>query len=759
MLNSTRLLAVVAFVSLASTAWGQALVVIHHPGHPVPLPRPITRPTPQPSPASYKITKLAINGAIEDQVAKIQVSQEFQNTGSRQMEVSFVFPLPYDGAIDSLTLMVDGKEFPAQLLEKDKAREIYESIVRSNKDPALLEWIGNGMFKTSVFPVPAGAKREVNISFSQLLKKDGRLTDFMFPLSTAQYTDKPIEEVSIRLSLQSSGRLKNIYSPTHEVDVSQSSKNRAVVEYTAKNNVPSEDFRLFFDSSKGRYSANLISYRPDQSDEGYFLMLASPSFRDNKQPAPKKTVLFVVDRSGSMSGKKMEQAREAAKFVLNNLDEKDLFNIIAYDSDIESFKPELQSADRSTVDQALGFVDGLYSGGSTNIDGALSSALGMVQGDDRPCYVLFLTDGKPTNGVTDEMQIVEAAKKRNRHDARIINFGVGYDVNSRLLDRLSRACNGQSQYVRPNEDLEEHVSRLYRKINAPVLSNVEIQYDLDDAGGNFVNRLMPEGKIDLFAGQQLIQVGRYRKSGNAKITIKGKVGNKEQSFDFPAKFVNKSRDQSNAFVEKLWAVRRIGEIIDEMDLNGRNEELMSELVQLSTKHGVLTPYTSFLADENQSREELADARRGGSISLSRLRKSTEALEEPSGRAGFAQRALKQKYQNAKTPLYSGAQTNEEAFEYGANAGARGAKALDDAALNVQNIGNKSLFRRNNVWFDQDAAEIDLEAKDKYETVERFSSRYFELVTANTKHENRVLSQQQSGEMLMMKLRGKYFLFR
>jgi len=775
-LLATSCLTVLCLAFSASVATAQGVIVIHHP-HPHPLPRPIPRPRPTPQPElSYKISRLEVNANIKDQVAQVSVAQEFTNTCSRQMEVSFLFPLPYDGAIDSLTLMVDGKEFPAKLLPKEKAREVYESIVRSNKDPALLEWTGTGMFQTSVFPVPAGASREVNITYTQLLKKDGRLTDFLFPLSTAKYTDKPVEKVKVRLAIEASQKLKSIYSPTHEVDIDRNGNKRAVVKFEKENYIPDNDFRLFFESNNQKLSASVLSYRPDKSEEGFFLMLASPPPRDEMAEAVKKTVLFVVDRSGSMSGEKMDQARQAAKYVLNHLNEKDLFNIIAYDSDVESFRPELQDADKKSITEAIGFVDGLYAGGSTNIDGALTSAMKMVQDDDRPCYILFLSDGRPTHGETNEMKIVQNAKSNNDHDARMINFGVGFDVNSRLMDRLSREIKGQSQYVRPDEDLEEHVARLYRKINAPVMTNVKIKFDLEEGGQNFVNRLLPKEVVDLFEGEQLVQVGRYKQAGKAKITITGTVNGEKEKFDFGANFVKKSNDQTNAFVEKLWAIRRIGEIIDEMDLHGKNDELMTELVRLSTDHGILTPYTSFLADENQSVQELADARVGGLESLRRLRTETEKLAETSGRSAFLQRGIKQQFQNAKSlPAAQSAPATAPAADRassangipaGAYSGGGFGMAVQDTETDelkvvhsVRNVGNKTLFYRDKIWVDEEAAEETQKAKANAVEIERFSKAYFELVAKNTKQENQVLSQQQAGETLLVRLRGQNYLIK
>ena len=194
--------ALIAMLALAATASAQGLLVDVRPDHQIRLPRPI--PQPRPVPSSYKIAALEVNAKLTDQIARVQVSQTFENTGSTQLEVAFVFPLPYDGAIDQLTLLVDGKELEARLLTKEEARRRYEEIVRKNRDPALLEWVGTGMFQTSVFPIPPGAKRTVTLRYSQLCRQSHGLTDFQFPLSTAKYTAGPLEKLSFRLAIESS---------------------------------------------------------------------------------------------------------------------------------------------------------------------------------------------------------------------------------------------------------------------------------------------------------------------------------------------------------------------------------------------------------------------------------------------------------------------------------------------------------------------------------------------------------------------------
>ena len=755
-INSIALGLILGFC--AATAQAQGLLVVIDPDQPVPLPRPIVRPQPTPPATAYKIKELAVQAKLVDQVARVQVSQSFVNTGSQQLEVSFIFPLPYDGAIDRLTLMVDGKEVPAKLLPAKQARSVYESIVRKNQDPALLEWMGTGMFQTSVFPVPPGAERKVTLNYSQLLRTDHGLTDFLFPLSTAKYTSHPVEKVDFQVAIESAIEIKNIYSPTHSVDVQRKDAHFATVSFAAKDVVPTADFRLFFDVGKGKFGTSVVSYRPDAGEDGFLLLLASPQFKTANAERARKTVVFVLDRSGSMEGEKIEQARAAVKYVLEHLRDGDLFNIVAYDTVVESFRPDLQAYNDQTRQEALGFIQGLYAGGGTNIDGALNAALSQLKDRSQLNYVLFLTDGQPTVGETNESKIVASTAKRNELHARIVSFGVGYDVNSRLLDRLSRENHGQTEYVRPNEDIEVYVSRLYSKINSPVMTDLAVKFDFDQLRaeeGDPINRIIPKQVNDVFEGEQLVLVGRYRKTGLAKVTITGVVGDKKQTFDFPATLVSNSSDESYAFVEKLWAMRRIGEIIDQLDLVGKNDELINELVGLSTKHGILTPYTSFLADEN-TRADLAL-----STSAANTRRLLGRLEEAEGQAAFVQRSAKNALREAAQPADN---LSFDASSVAAGGGFGGGAKFRDidsdkevTASGLRNIGNYSLYCKDNVWRMPNTAKLDLTKDlDMVQVITRFSDEYFKLVQENNAVQNQLLCSQRAGEELLVELRGQTY---
>jgi len=820
----SRSIAVVVFL-VPMLARAQGLLVVVDPAEHVRLPRPIIIwpprphpqpiPQPEPFPVSYKIDSLEVDARLSDQVAKVQVSQSFVNTGSRQMEVAFIFPLPYDGAIDRMTLLVDGKEMPAKLLNADDARRTYEDIVRKNRDPALLEWIGTGMFKTSVFPVPPGGRRTVSLRYAQLCRKQGGMTDFLFPLSTAKYTSQAVENISFRIAVESQEDIKNIYSPTHAVEIKRPDDRHAVVSFTAKEQVPASDFRLLYDIGRGKVSMRVFTYRPDMNQDGYFLLLASPEIKAGSE-RPKKTVLLVMDRSGSMSGQKIEQVRAALKHVLNNLREGDLFNIIAFDSEVESFCPELQRYNDKTRREALGFAEGIYAGGSTNINEALRISLAQLTDAGRPSYVVFLTDGLPTVGETNEMRIIANSKEFNKVHARIFCFGVGYDLNARFLDNVVRENFGQSEYVRPDENIEEHVGRLYNRIESPVLTGMKIRYDFDAVKteeGSPINRVYPRDAVDLFAGDQLVVVGRYKKMGAAKVIMTGRIGDNEEKFSFPATFVERSNDESLAFIEKLWAVRRVGEILDQMDLNGKNNELVKELVELATRHGILTPYTSFMADETTNIHDVTS-------NYDRANRRLEAMSQTGGAAGTAQRAMKGDFQKAynystandfsgqlspadqkdlsngfsrfakavpalpaqamSVPA-SGASSGYGGGGYGGHRRVAGnptggtlslvpaaqveaAKAAGElsyggeiqaeaekAQESVRNVGNRTFYRRQNQWVD---SQVTVTQQQNARKIKQFSKEYFDLANRYGRSMSQYLAMD---EAVMLNLDGQAYL--
>ena len=711
---------------------------------------------------SWAVKYHRVTMTVRNQVASVSIDQEFVNTGEGMIEVEYLFPVPPGAVIDSMTLLVNGQEFAARLLKADEARKIYEDIVRKKKDPALLEYAGFGLYRTRAFPLTPGTPARVMVTYKYVCKRDSDLIEVWYPLNTEKFSARPIEEVSVRADIkETSADITTIYSPSHDIAVTRKGPRHVIVTYKAANALPATDFQVFYKAANEDVGAMLLTYQP-RGDIGYFMMLASPNPRTAKQTVQPKDVVVVLDRSGSMSGKKISQATEALRFIINNLNTDDHFNVIAYNDTVETFFPHLVPPGEDDVRKAMELIDGIDARGGTNIHEALQQAMGQAEMShsiqsripQRPSYIIFLTDGLPTVGKTPEhvkeSVIVADTTKANKIGARLFAFGVGYDVNVRLLDRLVAGNHGRSDYVKPNEPIESKVSSLYAKIKNPVMTDLKVRIH-----GVGMMDTYPREIGDLFEGDQIVLVGRYMEKDFAsppktQLIITGNYEGAQRGFEYPVTLAEAGRS-SHAFVETLWATRRVGWLLDQIQLTGEKDELVDEIVRLATAHGIMTPYTSFLADE---RTDLAAA---PSVLRERAGKAIAADFEYAARGGAsAQRSAMNRLalnladrpaeKSASGPMQVIGYANKDAYEMG----------RAETVSNVRQAGNQAIYRRGRVWVAANASKLDPNSDENVKTIERFSGEYFELVRSNTIAENQVLATQQAGEELLIKLRGQAY---
>jgi len=534
--------------------------------------------------------ELNIRGEITDATAQITLKEVFQNTASLPAEGTFLLPVPQEITIERFSIWMDGVEIGGELLDANRARGIYESIVRRRRDPALLSFLGNGLLSARIFPVLPGEKRTLKITYSQVVPVSGGLHQLLLPLRAT--TESSPEKLSIQISLSSQKPLKTLYSPTHSVEILRPSPTTATVSMEGTQKDFAHNFALFYSSGNEKVSVDLIPYRIPGED-GYFLLLLSPGTLE-EQEAVNKNFLFILDTSGSMSGEKMEQAKGALRFILEHLNPGDRFNLIAFSSGVRTLFDSLQKVNDDSLAQAQQFVDRLEAVGGTNIGDALSTALAMLGNSPLPNYAIFLTDGNPTEGETNLevllQNVAEGQKKLFSNRCRLFVFGVGTDVNVVFLDQLAQQNGGASDYVFPGENIESKVSALYMKIKSPVLSNPTLSYD-----GIRVYDLYPQALTDIFGGSQAVLAGRYYGSGTATIRLEGRVGKKIQNWSYTLHFP--AQDEEKPYVARLWATKKIGHLLDEIRLQGTSPELVSSVIALSRKYGILTPYTSFLVQE------------------------------------------------------------------------------------------------------------------------------------------------------------------
>ncbi|MGB8648070.1 MAG: VIT domain-containing protein [Anaerolineae bacterium] len=551
-------------------------------------PPQVRPPVPNPNCAAYLAVKNHnVTVTIQDQVARTHVDETFVNPSDYQLEGTYIFPLPDDATINDFAMYVDGQKLEGKVLDSGQARQIYEDIVRRRRDPALLEYVGRNAFQARIFPIPPHSEKRVEISYGQVLKSENGLVRYVYPLSTEKFSTDPIASVTVNVTIQSTQALKAIYSPSHQVGISRKDDYAASVGYEAANVKPDKDFVLYYSVSSNDVGATLLSYKPDDKSDGFFLLLVTPKVKVADDQVIAKDVILVLDTSGSMDGPKIDQARKALKYVLEQLNAGDRFNIITFSTGTVPYATSLQPL--SARADAERFVDGIYAGGSTDINRALLETLSEVD-RERPTTVIFLTDGLPTVGETNIQRIIDNVDQAARSNVRLFTFGVGDDVNTILLDTLSEKHRGASAYVRPADRIDETVSEFYRKVSTPVLSDVTV-----DWGGATVSDVYPYPLPDLFAGSQLVIAGRYRAGAPATITLKGDVNGQSQTYKFEdLTFKSAGGDD---FIAPLWATRKIGYLLAQIRLHGETPETRGEVVSLATRYGIVTPYTSFLITE------------------------------------------------------------------------------------------------------------------------------------------------------------------
>lgn len=562
---------------------------------------------------------------IKDGVATAKIEEVFKNGTGRDLEAIYVFPLPEDAAISDFAMYINGKRMSGELVEKEKARGIYEDIVRRMKDPGLLEYMGGNLFRISVYPIPRNGEQRLELEYSQTLALDGGLFKYVFPLKTGERASRTLEDFTVSVKLNSSAPIKSIYSPSHEVGITRKGEHEAVVGFEMESALLDKDFVLYYGVSKKDFGLNLLTHAVEGND-GFFMMMLAPTAEPPGGKAIEKDVVFVFDTSGSMVGGKIEQARQALAYGIERLNAGDRFNILRFSTEVEALSDELLPAEPESRKRAAAFTEKIVARGGTAIDEALRTALKMNYSADRPAMIMFLTDGKPTIGESDTDMIVKNTAGANASGARLFVFGVGENVNTHLLDRLSGGCGGLSRYVKPDEDIEVCVSSLVDKMSNPVLVRPGIEVDEVK-----VLQTHPRELPDLFSGDQLTIFGRYQGEGHVAIRLRGEVGGKEQTLVYEGDFSKINPD--NDFIPRLWATRRVGYLLEEIRLHGEESELREEVIRLSREYGIMTPYTSYLVLEDDAAYERHGVEKRGGAAPSEVFARKFAARRPVGEPG------------------------------------------------------------------------------------------------------------------------------
>ncbi len=569
-----------------------------------------------------EINRYHTNVAINNQLAITKTDQVFCNSNNFEVDGIYIFPVPDGATLSNPILSIDEELVIGELLSQEESHMVYRNSARHGGNKAILEHIGTRAFVAKVPGIPAYGERRVQFEYSQIISTDSDLTKYTYPLSLAKSASALIGNLHIEVEIKSDDALRTVYSPSPGFTIDRKNGHHVHLSYEGTDVDPDDDFLCYYSVSDKKFGITFLTHRADDKEDGYFMLLVSPKYDVKQTEIVEKDFIFVLDRSGSMADRKIEQAKEALRYCVQNLNNGDRFNLILFNQDITSLADRLNRGEewfggecwpdstflsnklidvKSGREKAFVFVDGIEGQGMTNINDALLTALVETPDPNRPRIIVFLTDGKPTTGVRNSALILKNVAKANKNQSRIFVFGVGYDVNDHLLDKMAVDNGGTRNYVKPNEDIEDAVSSLFRKMNEPVLVDVGINF-----GGIVTKELTPKNLQCLFRGEQLTILGRYEVHGNTVLKLRGIIGSEQHEFSKDVHFSELEPD--NDFLPHLWAEGRVTELVDEAALNGGNEELHKEIERLSKKYGVRTPYTSFANADDGSLQKQFETR-------------------------------------------------------------------------------------------------------------------------------------------------------
>ncbi|HBC87792.1 MAG TPA: hypothetical protein DCZ94_12630 [Lentisphaeria bacterium] len=715
----------ILLISLSFSSFAQIIEPPIWPRPPHPRPPIIIIPPGRPVfHGSVEITAIRADVKIKEQVATTTIDIDLKNPTPARLEAEIVMPVPDAAAIKLFDFKGAGKEPSARLMKKEEARRIYNEIVSKMRDPAILEFAGLNLIRSCVFPVEPNGTQNVRLTYEQILEADGNRIDYFIPRSESLSYKTPWK---FTVSIESSKPVSTVYSPTHEVNVKKKSATLLEVVVPEKITADPGPFRLSYLIESNEVSASLMAYPDPKTGGGYFLFLAGfPSDEVKKIHKIKRELTIVIDRSGSMRGDKIKQAREAASQVIAGLEEGEAFNLISYNEAVDMFSksPVIKSA--QSEKSAREYLEQLNASGGTNINDALVEALRQKPANENMLpIVLFLSDGLPTIGQTSEKLIKESVLKGNPFSRRTFTFGVGVDVNTPLLDKIATGTRAVSTYVLPKEDVELKVASVFKRLYGPLMVSPELHVGDANAAEapGLVADTIPALLPDVFTGDQVIVLGRYTKEKPVTFKLSGNYAGSRKEFKFPFNFDKAST--SNSFVPRLWASRKIALLIDGIRESGADpqtnpsdpkiKELVDEIVRLSIEFGILTEYTAFLAEEGTALADTAEIRKEAGANF-----AGRAMAARSGMGAVNQSDNLSKMSTQSRRDYSNSYLNE--------------KMERVSVSNIQQMNDLSFYNRNGKWVDSRVASKK-EAVTPDVTVEFGTKEFDELLTRLIK-ENR-----------------------
>lgn len=577
-----------------------------------------------------------VKADISGFVARVNVTQEFVNPSKTPVEAIYSFPLPEDGAVDQMTMIVGDRRIVGRIKKKEEARKIYEAAKSAGKTASLLDQERPNIFTQAVANIMPGQKITVAISYVNILKYDEGGYEFSFPMTIgpryiaaghdakdAQKISPPVAvkqragyDISMTVDIDAGVPLQNVESMLHKVNIQRSGTSMARISLADQAEIPNRDFILKYDTAGKELQTALLTHASKKGD-GYFTLIFQPPLSPPQADVAPKEMIFVIDQTGSQSGWPIKKSKETMRYCIQRLNPGDTFQIIGFNTAIYPCFPKPVRATKENIEKALKFLKPIEGSGGTDILKSVQHALKMPDDPTRLRIVCYMTDGF----IGNDMEVIDYIGK-NRGRARMFPFGVGNSVNRFLIDQMARQGRGVAEYVTlgmsedemdqmwdreegkgPENDAAARrvnsmsssrnaAQRFYDRISQPVLLDPRVSW-----GGLPVADVYPNSIPDVFTAGPIVLKGRYTRGGEGDITLSGILRGKKWTHTLHVKFPEVQKEGSA--LPSLWAREKIAQLQSQdwkgAQDNNPNPQIKDQIVETALRYSLMSQYTSFVA--------------------------------------------------------------------------------------------------------------------------------------------------------------------
>jgi uncharacterized protein YegL len=529
---------------------------------------------------------MSINADIQNNYATTTVSQTLKNTGSAEEEMIFYYTIPTTAFLSQFKLEINDTVFVSRVVEKSAAQEEYDSAKDSGKTASM---VGSASTSLETFEIKLNIKPDQEVTYHLVYEEyiarfKGNYT-YSIPLTKNTYPSEG--EFGIYVNLESVAGFTDVKTPDHTgTGIETILDKKGSVTYLPEDRNFIQDFNVVY--SIGEYPVNGYMLNYVMGDYGYFFHVFCPGLEDIGGEALGKDIVFVIDKSGSMSGDKMDQTKDAFKSIVDDLQANDQFNIVAFSNEVLTWKSGMVTANTENIEAAKTYIDEVDATGSTNIDSSMTTGLDLLpEESDNVPIICFLTDGQPTAGETNLPTIRENIQTANTMEAAVFCLGFGNDCDFTLLDQIALENDGTATKIDEGSDASDQIVGYYDTFSTPLVSDLTFNYGEDTWD------VFPARVPSLFQGSEVAVVGRYDPGALDSLVadIKGDTADGEQDFGDTYELLVKT-DQD--FIPRYWASQKIRDLTDQTIIDGETEEIKENITNLAVEYQFVTKYTSMI---------------------------------------------------------------------------------------------------------------------------------------------------------------------